>query len=58
MKNTILKIEQLAKKYYPIIKNLSVIREGSIQRVENKLHSEKEEEKVENYHMKNADDCN
>lgn len=56
MKNTIIKIEQLAKKYYPIIKNLSVIKECSIQRAENKLHPELEEEKSRNHGVKNSDD--
>lgn len=56
MKNTILKIEQLSKKYYPIIKNFSIIEEFSIKRLQYQLNLKIEKEKIRKFIIKNADD--
>jgi hypothetical protein len=47
MKNTCLKIEQLSKKYYLVIKDFSVIKECSGKRLQHRLNLKGEKNKSE-----------
>jgi len=56
MKNICLKVEQITKKYYLIIKNFPVIQECLVKRLQHKLHLRLEKEKIRKFIIKNADD--
>ena len=57
MKGICLKIEQISKKYYSIIKNFPVIQECSVKRLQHKLHLRLEEEKIGKFIIKNGENC-